>query len=715
VSRFKLNDVLDVCDKVRQAGPDRWSALCPAHDDHNPSLSITRGDRGTATVFCHAGCPYEEIAKALESRGCVAGNGQSTKAEKQVVGTYDYTDADGRLVFQVVRFEPKDFRQRRPDKRNGYGPWLWNLDGVTRTLYRLPELLAADPARWVLVAEGEKDVHTLHSLGFIATTNSGGAGKFHLTDDSPLHGRKVAIIGDNDATGRRHVQAVAKALHEKAASLKVIDLPGLAEGGDVSDFLAEHTGDELKKLITVAAEFEPSEEPTDEVSLCDFAMTDAGNAELFAHMNRDRLRYDHRRGRWLIWRGHSWQTDTGGELQRLALEAMRARHHAAVDLDGDDRKAQLKWATQSESKFRIDAALSLARSVLPISDTGDGWDVDPWLVGVANGVVDLRTGELRPGKPSDRISLALPWRYDPKANAPRWRRFIREIFGGDDALCSFVQRSCGYSLTGSTREQVLFLCYGTGANGKSVFLRTLATVFGPLAINSAFSTFEQQARRSSISNDVAALDGKRLVTASETAENTRLNEARLKALTGGDKVTARFLYCEPFEFVPVGHIWLAANHKPRVADDSEGFWRRVRLIPFLQQFKGEKADQQLADKLAGEAAGILTWLVEGAVAWYADGLQPPEPVTSATAEYRAESDPLAEFLADRCELGENFEATPSELYAAYVDWAGEQHLREREQLHRTNFGRRLGERFTRRRSGGAGRLYVGLRPKGAAT
>jgi putative DNA primase/helicase len=439
-----------------------------------------------------------------------------------------------------------------------------------------------------------------------------------------------------------------------------------------------------------------------------FNKTDSGNAELLAHLYGDGLRYDHRRGRWLLWRGHSWHGDVDGEISRMALEAARARFLAAADVtDTAEKKAQSAWAIASESRQRREAALVLAQSVQPIADAGENWDIDPWLVGVANGAVDLRTGTVREGRPEDRITLALPWQYMPEARAERWERFIAEICGGNSELIDFIHRAAGYSLTGLTTEQCLFVCYGSGANGKSVFLQTLRTVLGPLATNTAFATLELAARATA-SNDLAALADRRLVTASETNEGARLNEARVKALTGGDTLTARFLYGEFFEFKPACKLWLAVNHRPRVSDDSEGFWRRVRLIPFTRQFQGADADPNLADTLRAEAEGILAWLARGALAWRERGLAPPECVRAATDEYRAESDPLADFLAECCELGPEHTATPGEINRTYGQWADTQGLRGKERLSANALGRRLGDKFKRDRDGRRGRYYRGL-------
>ncbi len=444
-----------------------------------------------------------------------------------------------------------------------------------------------------------------------------------------------------------------------------------------------------------------------------FPRTDSGNAELLASLQRDNLRYDHRRRRWLIWGGNWWKVDVDGEVWRLAKEAARLRYQSALLLaELDERQAEAKWAIGSESRMRLEATLNLVRAEHPIADAGELWDSSPWLLGVANGVVDLRSGDLRAGRPEDRGTQHVDVHHDPEAACPRWLEFLDEVFEGDDELIDFIWRAVGYSLTGETGEHCVFILHGAGANGKTTFLNTLRGVAGGYAHNMPFSTIERQGR-TSVPTDVADLVGKRLVTATETDERTRLNEARFKALSGGDPITARHLYSSFFEFRPVAKFWLAVNHKPRVNDDSYGFWRRVRLIPFLRVFKEESADKELPKTLAAEVQGILSWAVRGCLEWQRRGLEPASAVRSATDEYKSESDPIAGFIADRCVVAADARAGASALYKAYKQWADDQGLQPYEVLSSTRFGRLMGERFTKRHSD-KGNLYegIGLRAEG---
>jgi putative DNA primase/helicase len=420
-------------------------------------------------------------------------------------------------------------------------------------------------------------------------------------------------------------------------------------------------------------------------------LTETGDAEKFAEMHAEATRHDWRRGRWLVWRAPAWRPQTDGEIERMALEAVRARQAEALALSNDDaRRAVLKWALAGESRARRSALTDLARSIRPLADAGDNWDTDPWLVAAGDCVVDLRTGEAREGRPEDRVTMLAraEWRglHEP---APAWEQAVLEIFGGDAELAAYVQRAAGYTLTGDCREECLFVCHGDGANGKGTLMNTLAWALGDYADDLPFQTFEAS-NRSTIPNDIAKIAGKRMVTSSETGEATRLNEARVKALTGRDPITARFLHQEFFTFQPLAKFWLALNHKPEVHDDSPGFWRRIHLIPFEESFVGRE-DKGLKDRLRLELPGILAWAARGALEWQRAGLAPPARVRAASAEWRAEADILSPFLQDRCVVAEGARARASAMYVEYEKWRRDHGIKD--PLTLRAFGTRMRKMF----------------------
>jgi putative DNA primase/helicase len=434
-----------------------------------------------------------------------------------------------------------------------------------------------------------------------------------------------------------------------------------------------------------------------------FGLSDAGNAAYFANRQGRDLQYDHRRNRWLVWDAHRWVDDRDGEVMRRAKAMLRLRLKEAAAIDDDARRQrEVVHALASESRGRLEAMLELAKSEHPIANTGDHWDLNPWILGAPNGVIDLRTGRVRSGRRQDWLTMSVAVPFEPDARCPRFCRFLEEVFMGDVQVITFVHRAIGYSLTGSTSEQCLFVNYGTGANGKTTLLQSLMHVLGDYALNTPFSTIELQ--RSSIPNDVAALVNRRLVMASETNDGMPLNEARIKALTGGDPVSARFLHCEWFQFTPTAKFWLAVNHRPVVRDDSHGFWRRIRLIPFRQRFP---VNPGLSEELRAEATGILAWAVQGCLDWQTQRLVPPAAVVEATRHYERDSDPLAAFLEEDCFVDVNAETGARELYEHYQIWARRHGLTDRETLNATMFGRKLSQQFERQ-STRRGNVYRGV-------
>jgi len=288
---------------------------------------------------------------------------------------------------------------------------------------------------------------------------------------------------------------------------------------------------------------------------------------------------------------------------------------------------------------------------------------------VANGTLDLRTGELRPPRREDLITKASPAGFDPAATCPQWLAFLDRIMQGNAELIGFLQRAAGYSLTGNTSERAFFICHGTGANGKSTFLDVLKTLLGDYATTTAAETIMLK-RYNAIPSDVASLKGARLVVAIETEQGQALAEILVKSLTGGtDEIAARMMYKDWFSFRPTFKLWLGTNHRPEITGTDNAIWDRIRLIPFDVTIPAAEQDRGLAEKLKAELDGILAWAVAGCLDWQRGGLRPPELVKAATAEYRAEMDALAAFLDEICLVAKYASVTSTDLYKAYNDWA----------------------------------------------
>ncbi|MDP1722954.1 MAG: phage/plasmid primase, P4 family [Candidatus Gottesmanbacteria bacterium] len=463
---------------------------------------------------------------------------------------------------------------------------------------------------------------------------------------------------------------------------------------------ADQIIDKTMKLIN------PSSEP--------IRCTDTSNAEKIVELFGDRVRFDHRRKRWLLWKSPRWCPDDSGEINRFAVLAVKQLYSDAKDIeDLSKRTAVAKWAIQSESKMRLDASTGIAKNLLPIADNGQEWDQHKNLLACENGIIDLNDGSFREGKQEDRITMSTHISYDPAATCPRWEQFIGEIFEGNEELIRFVHKALGYTLTGDTSEQVVFFCYGIGSNGKSVLFSTLRNVLGDYSHDAPFHTFQRN--QTTTSNDLASLEFKRMVVSSEVLGGRKIDESRLKNISGGDAITARYLYAEGFTFEPHCKIWLFVNHKPLVSDDSLGFWRRVRLIPFTRIFTTAQQDLKLTQKLQTEQSGILNWLIQGCLLWQQEGLQPiPQCVLEATSEYQQESDTLADFINEKCELLPTVETKASDLWKAYQAWAIEQGYDKKESLGSKTFYQKIGERY-KRLEGKKGNFYRGISLSGGGS
>lgn len=440
----------------------------------------------------------------------------------------------------------------------------------------------------------------------------------------------------------------------------------------------------------------------------DLRTTDMGNAERLVTAHGTELRYSHPMKKWFHWDGMRWRPDSQAIAMQRAMTTVRGIYKEAAEQDTVDKRAALsEWAVTSESASKIGAMVQLARAIPEVIVLPEQLDQHPWLLNTESGTLDLKTQKLTPHDPGDLITTVTGTRYDPEAQCPRWMKFLDEIFLGDDEIIEFVQRAVGYSLTGTTREQVIFLCWGDGANGKSTFLYVLEQALMDYAANTPFDTFDSSSK-SQTGNELARLKGKRLLIAVEAENERTLAEARVKSVTGGDRITCRFLYGEFFEYTPEFKIWLAVNHKPIIRGTDHGMWRRICLLPFLASFKGQADDKMLRDLLVTELPGVLAWAVRGLIKWADGGLQIPEKLQEATRVYRIEMDVVAQFLDECCEMDEKGSATTKDLYNRYSYWSKD--YGERVLTHRS-FSLELARRGFKKVKANSQIKWVGLRLK----
>jgi putative DNA primase/helicase len=397
-------------------------------------------------------------------------------------------------------------------------------------------------------------------------------------------------------------------------------------------------------------------------------LTDAGNADYVAESIGENLGYEHARKAWWFFDGSLWRVDDDGEVDRRIERTFRDLLHVAAELE--DTAAAKRLATHAKDSLslrKFKAIKVFLESKRPIRR--EQFDNDPMLLAVRNCVIDLRSGEGRPARREDFLTMCAGAVFDPEASYPEFEALCDRALNGDLETRSFHQRAVGYSATGSTVEQVFFLKHGQGRNGKSTIDRILSAALGTYAASSPFETFLQRSGDRA-SNDLARLDGPRFVTASEPDGNRKLSSSIIKQLTGEDTITARRLYAEYFEFRPSFKLWLSANTRPAISDDSLGMWRRVRLIPFDVTIPESEVDPRLCERIiANELSGVLNWIVAGALAWQTMGLLAPSSVRIATEEYRSENDRVGEFIAERCEAGPEYRETFAALFRDYLSWS----------------------------------------------
>ena len=386
------------------------------------------------------------------------------------------------------------------------------------------------------------------------------------------------------------------------------------------------------------------------------AFSDDDLALRFAERHAGDLRYVAPWGKWLSWDGKRWRMDD-------TLHAFdRARHvcrEAAAECDTQRKKAIASAKT-------VAAVVTLARADRRLAATVDQWDADPSLLNTPDGVVDQQTGHIRPARPEDYMTKITA--VGPRGDCPCFLAFLERITGGDLHLIAYLQRVLGYSLTGITREHALFFAYGTGANGKSVLLSTVAGILGEYHRAAPIETFTAS-NSERHPTDLAGLRGAQLVTATETEEGRHWAEAKIKQLTGGDTIAARFMRQDFFEYRPAFKLFIAGNHKPSLRSVDEAIRRRFHLIPFAVTIPPNERDAELAEKLKAEWAAILGWMIQGGLEWQAKGIRPPRAVADATTAYLEAEDAVAAWLHEKCDRDPNAWASSSQLFGSWGAWA----------------------------------------------
>ncbi len=746
--------ILDKLTEVRAEGNNKhgqpqWSARCPIHDDSRNSLAVSIGSNGGVILMCHACGPSAtgEILKAVGGtwsdlfpndqyeayqRNGINGhaNGSSGRpkktpskhdapaAEKKIVATYDYRDESGDLQFQVVRYEPKDFRQRRPTG-NPAKPWEWNLHNARIIPYHLPQLIAADPSIPVLIVEGEKDVENLEKGKFVATCNpmgAGGAGKWLPSFNEHLASRHVVLIPDNDPDakpgepeakafiGQKHMAYIAAQLKGIAASIRILNLPNLPVKGDVTDWInAGGTPQQLKQLILDCPLLDDSTAPAAPAVLPVEANADPYRlANIFLDQSRDGrssyITYRYWREVWYTWTGSAYRPVSGVEMKAMVSRSVKAefdRINIEDQMAGRfDEHGNKKVALVVNTQLVTNVMAALAALAIIPTDADEPTWVEPEQQKHqpdASEFVSTKSHLLHlPSITSDNpTSLAqcrlhhtpayfstvvLPYDYSPSATCKRWDAFLDRNLEGDIERINVLQEFFGYCLSSHLSYQKFLLLEGEGSNGKSVICAVLTALLGKS--NVSHVPLEKFGERFALTSTLGRLAN----IASEIGEIDRVAEGALKSFTAGDRMTFDRKNLSPVEAAATAKLVLATNNRPRFTDRSEGLWRRMLIIPLHVQIKDDEKiygmDQQWfwdkAQEQSQEISGVFNWAIQGLAELLRNKkFTHSEVMEKAKNEYRDEVNPAAEFLKEHYE-----EVDPgllqftesSKVYEQYQKW-----------------------------------------------
>lgn len=643
---------------------------------------------------------------------------------------WPYRDADGFVLGYVARYDTADGKEIRC--------WTWGARGdrparwecghwsKPRPLYGL-DRIAERSSAWVLVVEGEKTADAAQKLlpDFVVTTFPGGAKAWHKAGWEPLRSRNVLLWPDNDEPGLECMEKLAALLYDRkglACTVRMIDPNRMPDGWDIADW--DGTSEELIAWAKQRAKDYPPPKPKPALSVVDGntvravepkpepeeealpqAMSDDNLADAFASEYAQDWRYVAAWGRWYEWTADRWREDDTGKHRHLARMVTRQAIYwkEAQNLTADGRR-------KINSARTAGSLLQLAQTDRRIAAKVDQWDTDSWLLGVPGGVVDLQSGQYR--EPVREQYITKQCAVAPANGEPlKWLDFLQRVTEGDDALIDFLHRCAGYWLTGSAREHSLTFLYGTGANGKSVFMRTMGGILGVDSAQYAAScqmTVFTESKMERHSTELARLRGARLVMAEETAGGAKWDQAKIQWLTGEGSVTARFMRQDDFTFRPQFKLLFAGNHKPMLRSVDEAIKRRFHLVPFTVTIPLEERDHGLFDKLREEWPQILAWMIDGCAKWQKYTLSPPDRVREATDTYLETEDALGQWIEECCERidGASESTALWENYARWCEKNGEH------RWSRRTWANALVERgFTPKKGGKGARLLSGLAPR----
>lgn len=467
---------------------------------------------------------------------------------------------------------------------------------------------------------------------------------------------------------------------------------------NTTNTVADAEADSYQVIIGSEDEFKESEKKPF------FRLSELGNAERLVYHHGKNIKYCNEL-EWLIWNGKRWEQDVTKKIETLAAQTFRKLYES-------ESEAERGWAKKCEKRsIRMNSILD-ARPMVAVKKSE--FDSHKFLFNCGNGVIDLKTGELLPHDRKYMLTKISNIDYDLNAECPNWIRFMESIFKDQDGetnyeIIDFLQKAIGYTLTGDTSEQVMFFLYGTGRNGKSTFINTIQNLLGDYGRQTNSDTFIKKKNDNAVNNDIARLDGARFVSAVESEEGQQLSESLVKQVTGGEKISARFLRQEFFEFVPEFKVFFTTNHMPIVRNNDNGIWRRIRLIPFTVTIPKDQVDKDLPKKLEKEMPGILNWAVKGCLKWQKEGLGEPAAVMKATDEYREDMDILGPYINENCIINPMAKVESRLLYDDYKKWC---YQNDELELKNRSFYRQLVTRGFKKERGTANKIFfygIGLK------
>jgi len=671
------------------------SCVCPKHGspgDDGTSFNMKVSDQGNLVLTCRKNCTYEDLRTALEDRGLIEKRNKVVEMrgsrQWELLAEYDYEDFDGSILYKTKKFRKPDGSKTFAQYRAvGNGGFEKGLGTVKRVLFHLPRLRRAiEEGDMIVFVEGEKDVLTAEGLGLAATCNPMGAKKWDGSYTEQLSGAPIVyVIADNDSDGKEHARLVATSLHKAGTRCAIINLPGLPVKGDLTDWIEQgHDLGQLLDEFAKAANYAPGVDdpalPAEEISI-DKALEQLGlgrdpdrdeaNGQRYKKLHLGKSYYTRQRG-WVHYEDGRFVHDDpkqhkARELGRAVVQGIYAEADRFEKSCPGLHHRLTRFAAKCQDTGPLNNMIQMAALQEGMRAEISEFDRHKEYLNCANGVIDLRTMTLLPHDPALKLTKQCPVEFDLHAEAPEWARFMRHFTSGDLKLEQFLQEAIGYTFTGYTKEQKVFITKGGGGNGKSIFLDTLQLIGGDYAQNVRAKMFMAKTHESQL-DSASQLDGARFVNVSELNAGDVLDEAFLKDVSGGtDRVNARYLFNEPYHFKPECTLWFRGQYRPQISGTDEGIWRRILLIPLIADLGAIYKERTLEEKLAKELPGILLWIVVGANRWLTNGqkLNIPECVEKATKSYRADMDMIAAFMFEKCVINQYERIGSLELYEAY--------------------------------------------------